>query len=48
MANPHNPAPVSQAEIDRAATLWKKFTLLLKCVVAIAIIVLGGMALFLV
>lgn len=48
MANHHAPAPVSPAEVERAETLWRNFTVLMKVAVAGATVVLGGMALFLV
>lgn len=48
MADHHAPAPVSQSEIDRAETLWRNFTVLMKVTVAGAVILLGAMALLLV
>lgn len=48
MAEHHTPVPVSQEEIARARTFWANFTLLLKIVIVASIVVLGGMALFLV
>lgn len=47
MAHQHTPAPVSEEEVQRAATTWTGFTRLLKVSLAATIVVLVGMALFL-
>lgn len=48
MADHHAPVSVSQADIERAETLWANFTVFMKIGVAGTIALLIAMALFLV
>jgi hypothetical protein len=47
MAEHHTPAPIAQAEIDRAQTIWRNFVTLIKVSIAGSIVLLLGMAVFL-